>query len=528
MDKSFLFIYIYTCSYLYLLYVYTQGVYDAACADTYRKRLIIPNNPDNPDSLKSPGELDKEDTKDKTEVSKGLYFVYWDSGRNGDMVIIESFDIAAKAISAAMPLILPYIGPREVLREGRRCVKFHTNLKGSELTVSLIYGSLRTIPLSNPNNPNNLLSNPSNPSEKHPENNPEYNPNNPNNLNSPDNPVSEWDAEANNLAHHIQSHLNNPSNIDNPNTPDNPISVYVFGRAKGQLCVPRDSRSYINECFHLADQSKVYLTQPDDVFSNPNGAMAVHTLNWLSSCVSDLRTALTNSPDNPDNPDNPNSSDSPDNLDNPDDHKSSCVADLRTNIANKPNNPSFPDNPDSLDNKTERSENNPNSPSNSSNPSNPSNPSKAGISLLELYCGNGNHTMAMSRVFDQVVSVEINGRLVKACQNNLKINSCTNVQVVRADCQKWCRKLSNPKRSPVIPYDCILIDPPRCGIDKVTTQLITRFKHVLWISCNPVTLLRDLRSIREVNPELRVCRFAFFDHFPYTAHVEVGVFLKTT
>ena len=62
------------------------------------------------------------------------------------------------------------------------------------------------------------------------------------------------------------------------------------------------------------------------------------------------------------------------------------------------------------------------------------------VDLLELYCGNGNHTVAMSQAFDRVTAVDINGRLVEACRENLQRNGADNVTVVRADCRKYAAR----------------------------------------------------------------------------------------
>lgn len=82
----------------------------------------------------------------------------------------------------------------------------------------------------------------------------------------------------------------------------------------------------------------------------------------------------------------------------------------------------------------------------------------------------------------------------------------------------------------------LLVDPPRSGLDVTVIDLARRFfQYVLYISCNPATLLRDIRALaaevsstemdsRQVRP--RVIRFATFDQFPYTSHLECGVLLE--
>ena len=59
------------------------------------------------------------------------------------MIVITSFDLAAIPITRAMPHVLPFVAPRTCLREGLRCVKFHTTLAGDQLTIAMLYGPLR-------------------------------------------------------------------------------------------------------------------------------------------------------------------------------------------------------------------------------------------------------------------------------------------------------------------------------------------------------------------------------------------------
>jgi tRNA (uracil-5-)-methyltransferase len=74
-------------------------------------------------------------------------------------------------------------------------------------------------------------------------------------------------------------------------------------------------------------------------------------------------------------------------------------------------------------------------------------------------------------------------------------------------------------------YDCqtILVDPPRAGMDTLTCDLVANYENIIYISCNPETLERDLDHLTRTH---KVKRFAIFDQFPYTHHIESGVFLQ--
>lgn len=74
-------------------------------------------------------------------------------------------------------------------------------------------------------------------------------------------------------------------------------------------------------------------------------------------------------------------------------------------------------------------------------------------------------------------------------------------------------------------YVCntIFVDPPRAGIDPDTLALVQGYERILYISCNPDTLKDNLEQLYKTH---RVTRFALFDQFPYTDHMETGVLLE--
>jgi len=90
-------------------------------------------------------------------------------------------------------------------------------------------------------------------------------------------------------------------------------------------------------------------------------------------------------------------------------------------------------------------------------------------------------------------------------------------------------------------FGAVLVDPPRCGLDDITCNLIKQYSHIIYISCNPVALMRDLVKICNINNDKEkresklelenkmrhvIQRFAIFDHFAYTEHLECGVYLR--
>ena len=69
----------------------------------------------------------------------------------------------------------------------------------------------------------------------------------------------------------------------------------------------------------------------------------------------------------------------------------------------------------------------------------------------------------------------------------------------------------------------VLVDPPRAGLDDGTVQLVSRFNDILYISCNPETLAQNLQVLIQSHD---IVKLAVFDQFPYTHHIETGVWLR--
>lgn len=151
--------------------------------------------------------------------------------------------------------------------------------------------------------------------------------------------------------------------------------------------------------------------------------------------------------------------------------------------------------------------------------------------LLELYCGNGNFTIALAQNFNRVLATELAKPSVDAAQYNIAINNVENVQIIRMSAEDFSDAMAK-KRSfrrlegiDLDSYQCntIFVDPPRAGIDDETLKLIQGYDRILYISCNPETLKDNLTTLSATH---KITRFALFDQFPYTHHVESGVLLE--
>ncbi len=150
--------------------------------------------------------------------------------------------------------------------------------------------------------------------------------------------------------------------------------------------------------------------------------------------------------------------------------------------------------------------------------------------LLELYCGNGNFSLALAQNFERVLATEIAKPSVSAAQYNIAANNINNVQIIRMSAEDFTqamRGIREFKRLEGInlrDYQCntIFVDPPRSGLDDKTVQLVQEYDHILYISCNPETLCDNLAVLNETH---EVKKLALFDQFPYTHHMESGVLL---
>lgn len=151
--------------------------------------------------------------------------------------------------------------------------------------------------------------------------------------------------------------------------------------------------------------------------------------------------------------------------------------------------------------------------------------------LLELYCGNGNFSIALAQNFNRVLATELAKPSVDAAQYNIEINDVKNLQIIRMSAEEFSDAMAKKRTFRRLEgidldsYVCntIFVDPPRAGIDPQTLALVQGYDRILYISCNPDTLLVNLQVLNETH---KVTRFALFDQFPYTDHMESGVLLE--
>jgi tRNA (uracil-5-)-methyltransferase len=153
--------------------------------------------------------------------------------------------------------------------------------------------------------------------------------------------------------------------------------------------------------------------------------------------------------------------------------------------------------------------------------------------LLELYCGNGNFTLPLSRHFDRVIATELSKTSIRAARENIAANGIENVEMIRLSAEEVTAAMNGEREfrrlaqlpKPLADYslNTVFVDPPRAGLDKATRKMVAGFDSIMYISCNPETLADDLAVLCETHD---IRSFALFDQFPYTHHMESGVLLQ--
>ncbi|MFC1237611.1 tRNA (uridine(54)-C5)-methyltransferase TrmA [Vibrio sp. F74] len=158
---------------------------------------------------------------------------------------------------------------------------------------------------------------------------------------------------------------------------------------------------------------------------------------------------------------------------------------------------------------------------------------KSSGDLLELYCGNGNFSLALAQNFERVLATEVAMPSVVSAQYNIAVNKIDNVQIIRMSAEEFTEAMDGKREFrrlkqaniDLTSYNCntIFVDPPRSGMDEDTCKMVQGYERILYISCNPETLKENLELLSITH---KIIRFALFDQFPYTHHMEAGVLLE--
>ncbi|MDN5089576.1 tRNA (uridine(54)-C5)-methyltransferase TrmA [Aliarcobacter butzleri] len=151
--------------------------------------------------------------------------------------------------------------------------------------------------------------------------------------------------------------------------------------------------------------------------------------------------------------------------------------------------------------------------------------------LCELYCGGGNFTIPLSTKFKKVLATEISKTSIKSALRNCSLNKIESISFIRMSAEDFVQALNKVRAFNRLKdinlddyeFDTIFMDPPRSGLDDTTRNLAKDFENIIYISCNPETLHRDLEELTKTH---EIEKFALFDQFAFTNHIESGVILR--
>jgi 23S rRNA (uracil1939-C5)-methyltransferase len=134
----------------------------------------------------------------------------------------------------------------------------------------------------------------------------------------------------------------------------------------------------------------------------------------------------------------------------------------------------------------------------------------AGARLLDLYAGAGNFALPLAAKVREVVAVEGEARAFEELRGNVRRNALGNVRIIRSSVETY---------RPEGRFDALVLDPPRAGLSERALARVRGIaaENVLYVSCNPATLARDVRSLSD---RYDLSLLEMHDFFPNTHHVE--------
>lgn len=144
--------------------------------------------------------------------------------------------------------------------------------------------------------------------------------------------------------------------------------------------------------------------------------------------------------------------------------------------------------------------------------------------IIDAYCGIGTIGMVASKHAKEVIGVELSREAVRDARANAKQNGCKNMQFYQADAGVFMVSLAEQNEK----IDVVFMDPPRSGSDEAFLSSVVQLKpkKVVYVSCNPETLARDLEYL--VTKGYKVQEMQPVDMFSWTEHVECVCLLTRT
>ena len=142
----------------------------------------------------------------------------------------------------------------------------------------------------------------------------------------------------------------------------------------------------------------------------------------------------------------------------------------------------------------------------------------SGTNLLDLYCGVGTLGLSVANKFKNIYGIEIVENAIIDAKHNAKINNISNTHYYAGSTDDILENLN-------VKFDTIILDPPRSGLNKKTIEQVLKIrpKVIAYVSCDPMTLARDLKILSD---KYKITKVNALEMFPNTFHVESLVILE--
>ncbi|MBR0061657.1 MAG: 23S rRNA (uracil(1939)-C(5))-methyltransferase RlmD [Selenomonadaceae bacterium] len=133
-------------------------------------------------------------------------------------------------------------------------------------------------------------------------------------------------------------------------------------------------------------------------------------------------------------------------------------------------------------------------------------------SVIDAYCGTGTISLFVAKKARKVIGVEVVSSAIADAKKNARENNIRNAEFIVGDVVKVLPKISDA--------DIVIVDPPRAGCDKKVLETFAAMRpdKIIYVSCNPATLARDLNILDALG--YRTKKIQPVDMFPFTSHVE--------
>ena len=133
--------------------------------------------------------------------------------------------------------------------------------------------------------------------------------------------------------------------------------------------------------------------------------------------------------------------------------------------------------------------------------------------IIDAYCGTGTISLFMAKKARKVIGVEVVSSAISDAIKNARENHIRNAEFIVGDAVKVIPRISDYA-------EVVIVDPPRAGCDKKVLETFAAMKpeKIIYVSCNPATLARDLKILDELGYKTR--KIQPVDMFPFTSHVE--------